>query len=193
MKLNVKIKIFIILSLFASSLLSGIAVKAQLTTSQTKREPSERCNPSVCRCDPSGRRCIGTNNSPPSSDELVSSACYTVSSQQGWQYFNFPRTFSRITSISGSWSVDDRNYTRVSAEGHTGEAANRLAPYNPYKYDQNYPFGRLLVNIPNDGYISVNSPLILPRSINSTAMRINDSNNSLGDNGGLLRVCFSAD
>jgi hypothetical protein len=117
-------------------------------------------------------------------------ACFTVSAQQGWQYFNLPGSFKRITSIEGSWSVDDRSYARVGAYGHTGDASNRLAPYNQYKYDQNYPFGALLVNIPNYGYFWVENPQQLPRSINFTAMRINDGDNALGDNGGSLRVCF---
>jgi hypothetical protein len=116
--------------------------------------------------------------------------CFTVSSQQGWQYFNLPRSFSRISSIEGSWSVDDRAYSPVGASGHTGEAADRLAPYNQYKYNQDYPFGALFVDIPNYGYIWVQNPQQLPQIINSTAMRINDADNALGDNAGSLRVCF---
>lgn len=120
------------------------------------------------------------------------SICFDVSSRQGWQYFDLPKSVNRVTGITGSWSVDDRNYSRVGASGHTGEAANRLAPYNQYKYAQNYPFGILFVDIPTDsyGFIPVTNPQTLPRSINRTAMRINDADNALGDNAGSLKVCF---
>ncbi len=120
--------------------------------------------------------------------------CYVVDSRQGWQYFTLLRSRSRVTSMSGSWSVDARNYGSVGARGHSGEDARRLEPYNQYKYDRSFPFGALFVDIPTDGYgyVQVSEQQSLPRSITRTAMRINDADNALGDNGGSLRVCFGS-
>ncbi|MEG4803524.1 phospholipase A2 [Microcoleus sp. ARI1-B5] len=120
-------------------------------------------------------------------------ACYNVDSRQGWQYVNFPRSYSRVVSVSGSWSVDARSYSGVGPSGHSGESASRLEPYNQYKYDKNTPFGGLLVDIPTDGYgyFWVRSgSQSLPKPISRTAMRINDADNALGDNAGTLQVCF---
>lgn len=161
--------------------------------------PASACTGILGSLDPTCKgRIFGPKTGPeyesepgcPHCNQNKTSACFNVSSRQGWQYFNFPTTFTRITSIEGSWSVDSRSYASVGAYGHTGESANRLAPYNQYKYDQKYPFGRLLVDIPNYGYISIDHPQTLPRGINSTAMRINDQDNALEDNAGSLRVCF---
>ncbi len=119
-------------------------------------------------------------------------ACVTVDSKKGWQRFNLGGSFSRVASLSGGWSVDTRNYPTVGASGHTGSDAEKLAPYNQYKYDQNFPFGALIVDIPTDGhgYTWVREPQQLPKSIGQTTIRINDADNALGDNGGNLQVCF---
>lgn len=117
-------------------------------------------------------------------DDLV---CVNVSSTGGWQQFDLGGESYYIASISGSWSVDDRRYRRVGAEGHNEPG---LEPYNQYKYDQGYPFGALLVDIPNYGYIWADGPIDLPAPITSTSIRINDADVALGDNAGQLRVCF---
>jgi hypothetical protein len=118
--------------------------------------------------------------------------CYEVNSRQGWQYFTLLRPRKRVTTISGSWSVDAKNYAGVGPGGHSGDDARRLEPYNQYKYDQNFPFGALFVDIPTDGYgyTQVSGAQVLQRQITKTAMRINDADNALGDNAGSLRVCF---
>jgi len=115
--------------------------------------------------------------------------CVRVHSEYGWQHFNFNRVYRRVTSVSGGWSVDAANYRRVGPSGHSEPG---LEPYNQYKYDQTTPFGALLVNIPTDGYgyIWVRGNQQLPRPITRTAIRINDADNALGDNGGFLDVCF---
>lgn len=120
--------------------------------------------------------------------------CYQVDAKQGWQYFNLLRPRSRVASITGSWSVDTRNYSSVGAEGHTGEAGQKLEPYGEYKYVQSMPSGALLVDIPTEGYgyIPVSQAMNLPRSVIKTAMRINDGDNTLGDNAGSLQVCFGS-
>jgi len=158
------------------------------------------------RLDPFNRNCplIGPERPTPKngSDDVSDSAfgrpsgnCFVVDSRKGWQYFRVPKSFTRVVSVNGRWSVDDRNYPRVDPNGHLGEAANRLQPYNQYKYDPQLPFGALLVEIPTGAfaptYASINSPMKLPsRSENSIGLRINDADNALGDNGGSLSICF---
>lgn len=115
--------------------------------------------------------------------------CFSVDSKQGWQYFNLNGSYTRVTSVSGGWSVDARSYGQVSAGGHSEPG---LEPYNQYKYDQGMPFGALFVDIPTDGhgYVWVSGSQQLPKSITRTAMRINDADSALGDNAGALNVCF---
>jgi len=116
--------------------------------------------------------------------------CVNVSSQKGWQHFNLRGTYHSIASVEGSWSVDSHRYKPVGAQGHNEPG---LEPYNHYKYDQHFPFGALLVKIPTDGhqYIWVRGPQQLPKPITRIDMRINDSDIALGDNSGVLRVCFA--
>jgi len=116
--------------------------------------------------------------------------CFNVSSKQGWQYFNLRGPYNSIASVEGNWTVDYRRYPGVGPEGHNQPG---LEPYNQYKYDQNFPFGALLVQIPTDGYgyVWVRGSQQLPKPITRTAIRINDSDIALGDNSGVLRVCFT--
>lgn len=115
--------------------------------------------------------------------------CFNVDSRKGWQYFNLGGSYTRVTSVSGGWSVDARNYRQVGPRGHSEPG---LEPYNQYKYDRSVPFGALFVDIPTDGYgyVWVRGTQGLPRPITRTAMRINDADNALGDNAGVLNVCF---
>ncbi len=116
--------------------------------------------------------------------------CLDVSSRSGWQSFDLGSPYTRIASVNGGWSVDARNYSRVGPQGHNEPG---LEPYNQYKYAQNFPFGALFVDIPTDGYgyVWVRGSQQLPKPITRTAMRINDADNALGDNSGVLRVCLS--
>ncbi len=119
-----------------------------------------------------------------------SSACVSVDSRSGWQHFNLPGSFTKIASISGGWSVDSRSYSPVSSSGHSGADAEALAPYNQYKFDQQFPFGALLMG-GGQGTLWIQSPVSLSNSFSAVNMRINDADNALGDNGGSLEVCFS--
>lgn len=136
----------------------------------------------------------GKKENQPETNPVVNSVtrpyCVDVSSRTGWTSFNLPRSFTKVASINGGWSVDSRSYAPVGPYGHTGQDAQALSPYNQYKHDQRFPFGALLVDIPNSGYIWVKEPQTLSQSISSTQIRINDADNALGDNGGSLNVCF---
>jgi hypothetical protein len=158
------------------------------------------------RLDPFNRNCPligperqtlknGSDDVPDSAFGKPSGNCFFVDSRKGWQYFQLPKIFTRVDRVVGRWSVDDRNYARVGSNGHLGEAATRLQPYNQYKYDPQLPFGALLIEIPTGAfaptYTSINGPMKLPsRSENRIGLRINDADNALRDNGGALSVCF---
>ncbi|OBQ10506.1 MAG: hypothetical protein AN482_09560 [Anabaena sp. LE011-02] len=116
--------------------------------------------------------------------------CFNVSSKQGWQHFDLGGHYDHIASVEGNWTVDYRRYAGVGPKGHNEPG---LEPYKQYKYDQNFPFGALFVEIPTDshGYVWVRGYQKLPKPITRTAIRINDSNIALGDNSGVLRVCFT--
>lgn len=120
-----------------------------------------------------------------------SSHCVSVDSKQGWQRFNLPGSFTKITSITGGWSVDAKNYTPVGASGHTGRDSELLTPYNQYKFDQRFPFGALLMSS-GQGILWIQSPNSFSSApFGAVDMRINDADNALGDNGGSIQVCFT--
>ena len=116
--------------------------------------------------------------------------CVVVDSRSSWQRFSLPRSFTKVASISGGWSVDTRSHAPVGPFGHTGREADSLSPYNQYKFDQRFPFGALLMGS-GQGTLWIQSPNSLTSApFDAVDMRINDADNALGDNGGSLRVCF---
>lgn len=121
--------------------------------------------------------------------QRTQSLCVSVSSKRGWQTFNLSDSVTRIASIRGRWSVDTRNYAPVGASGHQGRAAEALAPYDQYKYDQNFPFGALLMDSDNES-IWIQSPIIFSDNLKVVKLRINDADNAIGNNSGSLQVCF---
>lgn len=132
---------------------------------------------------------------PQPTREPPPSTCLNVDSRQGWQSVTVNHGVSS-TQIGGGWSVDTRSYSMVSYGGHEGSDAERLAPFNAYKYDQRFPFGALLMDVPEHGVVWVDNPSgWIVRRVGFPAgatfrLRINDADNALGDNGGALRVCL---
>jgi len=130
---------------------------------------------------------------PPNPPYVEPKTCFSVDSRQGWQTFTANHKVSSVNYIENGWSVDARSYPMVSYEGHQGADADRLAPYNAYKYNQSFPFGALLMEMPNGEVIWANNPTGELGSFpaNSTfRFRINDADEALGDNGGSLKVCL---
>ncbi|XZN89009.1 MAG: hypothetical protein ACM65M_15100 [Microcoleus sp.] len=164
------------------SLVSTLAISSIINLSQLKQAQAQLAS--------SGPYAVFDNG--PSNPGSQQQACYEVDARKGWQSFTLPGRFTQVVSISGSWSVDDRNYKRIGPEGHSGEAAKRLEPYNQYKYTQTYPFGVLLVGVPGDWETAIPRPIWpLPKAVSQRVMmRINDADNALGDNAGSLLVCF---
>lgn len=156
----------------------GIAVSISI--------PEIRCflglESSSCKDNP---QLDGINKKP------TSDFCVSVNSREGWQKFNLQDNFTKVTRISGSWSVDARNYASVNASGHNGDDAKALAPYNQYKYDRRFPFGALLMASGQEVWW-IQYPGELNNSVpfNVVKIRINDADNLLIDNEGMLQVCF---
>jgi hypothetical protein len=91
------------------------------------------------------------------------------------------------------WSVDAAHYSPVGASGHTGADAAALRPYDQYKYDADFPFGALLMRwdgagrvLPLEGF---EGAIEMPNPTQFIEFRINDSDASLGDNGGEIVLC----
>ena len=126
------------------------------------------------------------------SKAFVQEYCVSVDSRKGWQRFDLPHSFTKITSISGGWSVDTRKYSLVGSSGHLGQDAISLAPYNQYKYDQRFPFGALLMGSGQGTLWIKSSNSFSSAPFSAVDMRINDANNALSDNRGSLRVCFGS-
>lgn len=154
-------------------------------------ETSTRCIPTPNTYQPYIRFRVARNNSVSSTNATNSnsSVCVSVDSTKGWQRFNLPGNFTKITSLGGGWSVDTRSYQPVNASGHGGSDAQALTPYNQYKFDQRFPFGALLM-ASSQGALWIQAPTSLNSPFNAVDMRINDADNALSDNGGLLQVCF---
>ncbi|MFT5652066.1 MAG: hypothetical protein ACI9TZ_003563 [Yoonia sp.] len=139
------------------------------------------------------------------------SKCFGVTSQFGWQSMFMPiMSDGQVLTIIGpdnikpqdrdsshvarniGWSVDIDNFARVGPDGHFGAAAQALAPYNQYKYNQNAPFGALLVRTSSgqEGtFRDTSGPILIPDQ-GTFEFRINDSDQSLGNNGGYLILCI---
>jgi hypothetical protein len=121
--------------------------------------------------------------------------CFSVDSRKGWQTVKANNIVAAINYIEGGWSVDTRSYSMVSYQGHQGADAERLAPFNAYKYNQSFPFGALLMELPSGEVIWANqlaAPLsssIFPAG-STFRFRINDADEALGDNGGSLKGCL---
>ncbi|WP_180900413.1 hypothetical protein [Martelella soudanensis] len=124
--------------------------------------------------------------------------CLTVDARKGWQTMESEGGFFFDAGWRGAWSVDAVNYDPVGPFGHSGSAAQALQPYEQYKYETSLPFGAMLVEM-NDEVMSLDSFVqLLDEEADELysaphafyAFRINDSDRSLGDNGGAIELCF---
>ncbi|MGJ8616516.1 MAG: hypothetical protein ACSHWS_06715 [Sulfitobacter sp.] len=135
--------------------------------------------------------------------------CYLVDSRRGWQRIDTsalssPTTFAfgpenwRLQRDMGigpmpGWTVDAAKYDRVGPSGHSGFAAEELAPFNAYKFDQKWPFGALIMRTEQGDRYHVKTSATAKSLSEHTRyldMRINDGDNALGDNAGEVMVCI---
>lgn len=125
--------------------------------------------------------------------------CMHVDARKGWQQMKLPGGDLLDIGYDGSWTVDTAHYEGVGAQGHTGEDAEKLAPFSRYKYTNSQNFGALLVRIPGRQEPLTFRELVRnvemarkrskPFKVYNLGFRINDSDASLDDNSGLLGIC----
>lgn len=114
--------------------------------------------------------------------------CVSVNSREEWQNFDLEGSYKKITSINGSWSVDDKKLPRVGASGHSKTDEEIIGVYKDLKFDPRFRFGALLMNSSNPEWIQ--GPMSFPNSVDALDLRINDADDVLRDNEGFLEVCF---
>lgn len=133
--------------------------------------------------------------------QAISKDCLYVDSRQGWQTLPAPSGSIVDIAADGAWTVLEGSVAPVGIKGHLGEAANALAIWTAYKFDQSYPFGAMLYRLPNgdtgslaDFSAKLLAGLVAGQSAplaGDLALRINDSDNSLNDNAGRIRICLT--
>jgi hypothetical protein len=126
--------------------------------------------------------------------------CLYVDSRQGWQALPAPAGAVVDLAADGEWTVWDGTQPPVNLKGHVGAAADELAPWTGYKYDQSYPFGAMLYRGANGkvgSFADLATRLWLGQAtgreidaIGAIELRINDGDNALDDNAGRIRVCL---
>jgi hypothetical protein len=95
--------------------------------------------------------------------------------------------------VSGEWTVDTRNFPEVGPEGYRESVDKEI--YRPCKFIDNEPFGKLLGRVGEDGAtfpVGEGGVLTSPQS-GTLFLRINDSDECLGDNDGSLDVAVAGD
>lgn len=125
---------------------------------------------------------------PFAADARPSTACYSVDAKRGWQYLQLSSTYSQVTRIRGSWTVDVSNFDRVGPQGYSD--ISTIEEYAGFTYDETIPLGALLIGIPGSTYSWLNEPQQLTQPVTTVALRINDDDLALENNFGTLQVCF---
>jgi hypothetical protein len=110
----------------------------------------------------------------------------TVSSTSGWQrspfYLSLGQRYS-VSYISGTWTVDYRNFPRVGPQGYSNQVDGTIYP--GCKYDSNVNYAVLLGKTGNGGTfpIGAGGSFIATQS-GYLSLRINDGDACLTDNVG---------
>ncbi len=120
----------------------------------------------------------------------------SVSSTEGWQ--QMPLSVGRgekftVFPVSGSWTVDARNFPRVGPDGYGPAVDERI--HRPCKFDRGQPFGKLLGRVGENGGefpVGAGGTLTAPSS-GTLFLRINDADRCLGDNDGAITVAMAGD
>ena len=124
--------------------------------------------------------------------------CVQVDAQKGWQGYDFPAGSVYGFDASGTWTVDAANLEPVDFHGHYGPAAEMMAPWNDEKILLDADFGELLMTAGQSVHSVYRANRVLADSgqvmkldkITALWFRINDSDDSLDNNSGELKVCL---
>ncbi|MET7296091.1 hypothetical protein ABZS79_28820 [Streptomyces griseoloalbus] len=98
-----------------------------------------------------------------------------------------------VFHVSGSWTVDRRNFPRVGPGGYEPAIDKRI--YQPCKFAPGQPFGELLGRVGENGRpfpVGRGGTLTAPSS-GTLFLRINDADRCLGDNDGSITVAMAGD
>jgi hypothetical protein len=112
-----------------------------------------------------------------------------INSKAGWQTSrNYIRTGETFTvTESGSWTVDYRNFRYVGGEGYPWDEDARI--WQGCHYDQGVPYGYLLARLGDGPTIRVGAGGTFTAPNNGDLQfRINDGDQCLGDNEGVIWV-----
>jgi hypothetical protein len=117
-----------------------------------------------------------------------------IDSSRGWQ--RIPVTVTEgerffVFYVSGSWTVDHRNFARVGAEGYPEQTDSAI--YQPCKLDRDEPFGELMGRVGERGepFPIGSGGDFTGRDTGPMFLRINDHDRCLKDNDGSLNVAAS--
>ncbi|MER7870075.1 hypothetical protein ABTZ90_23945 [Streptomyces cellulosae] len=120
----------------------------------------------------------------------------SVSSTEEWQ--QMPLSVDKgerftVSYVSGSWTVDERNYPRVGPGGYEPAVDRKI--YQPCKFAPSQPFGELLGRIGENGraFPVGAGGTLTARSSGTLFLRINDADRCLGDNDGSITVAMAGE
>ena len=137
-------------------------------------------------------RCTTTPGSP----STTTSSTVSISSTTGWQktpvHLKSGEKFT-VTYVSGSWSVDYRNFPYVGPGGYSGQEDAKI--YQGCKIDTTETYGVLLgsVGSPPDGAFPIGQGGTFSAENNGDLyLRINDNDACLGDNSGSVTVTIKS-
>ncbi|HEX3958963.1 MAG TPA: protein kinase [Trebonia sp.] len=136
-------------------------------------------------------RCT-TTPEPPSSG---TSSAVTVSSTTGWQKTQVslkPGTEFNVTYVSGSWSVDYRNFPYVGPGGYSEQEDAKI--YQGCKTDTSETYGVLLGTIgtaPGAAFPIGQGGAFSAGNGGNLYLRINDNDTCLGDNRGSVTMTIT--
>jgi hypothetical protein len=115
-----------------------------------------------------------------------------VSGTKGWQDTRFKveegDTYT-VSSLSGNWTVDYRNFPRVGASGYAPSVDSQI--YQGCKLDNHIPYGTLYAREGTDDSTAIpvaQGKILRASQAGSVYLRINDDDGCMADNAGSVRV-----
>lgn len=133
-----------------------------------------------------------TSTVPVSTTTTINFLNQTVSATEGWDYtpiLILPGQSFTITYVSGSWTVDFRNFPDVGPGGYSPAVDATI--YQDCKFDNSVPYGTLLGEVNGQLFVVGNGGTFVVSTKGSLQLRINDADNCLADNAGSVEVAIS--
>jgi hypothetical protein len=131
--------------------------------------------------------------SPPQTLTVLQGQAVTVSSTSGWQQVPVgltPGEAYTVSYISGTWTVDQRNYPKVGPGGYSNAIDQTI--YQGCKYDPNVNYAVLLGEagaLPGTDFpVRQGGIFYVPSGGGPLYLRINDDDACLGDNAGSVTM-----